>query len=317
MAPISEKGHRMSSAPGITVTPEARQKATKAAAVILPVVVLVAVGLSVAGGTGGATVGGAGGIGVFGLCVAVAFFVQWIAFVPAYLRQTETFYDLTGALTHIGVVLLAFLLTPNPDARSIALTGMVVLWAARLGTFLITRIRAAGHDDRFDVIKPNPPRFLITWTLQGLWIVMTQAAALAAISSTTRAPIDAVTVAGVVLWLAGFGMEVVADQQKRAFKANAANRGRFISSGLWAWSRHPNYAGEILLWVGMAVMALPVLSGWQYVTLVSPLFVALLLLRVSGVPMLEAKADTTWGGQADYEAYKARTPVLVPRPPRG
>ncbi len=308
----------MSSEPAPTVTHEARREATKAVVVILPVVVLLAAGLAIAGGSGGATVGGAaGGIGVFALCVALAFIVQWIAYVPAYLRQTETFYDLTGALTHIGIVVLAFLLTPNPDVRSIVLTAMVVLWAARLGTFLVTRIRKAGHDDRFDVIKPNAPRFLVAWTLQGLWIAMTQAAALAAITGTTRAPIDVVTIVGLVLWLAGFGMEVVADAQKRAFSADPANRGRFIGTGLWAWSRHPNYAGEILLWAGIALIALPVLSGLQLVTLVSPVFVALLLIKVSGVPMLEAKADKRWGGQPDYEAYKARTPVLIPRPPRG
>ena len=118
---------------------------------------------------------------------------------------------------------------------------------------------------------------------------------------------------GFVLWAAGFAVEVVADQQKSRFRADPANRGRFISTGLWSRSRHPNYFGEILLWIGVSVIALPVLQGWQWVGLVSPVFVAALITRVSGVPLLEAKAEATWGGQPDYEAYKQTTPVLVPR----
>jgi steroid 5-alpha reductase family enzyme len=107
----------------------------------------------------------------------------------------------------------------------------------------------------------------------------------------------------------------VSDAQKNRFRADPANRGKFIQTGLWAWSRHPNYFGEIVLWIGVAIIALPVLRGWQYLTLISPVFVTLLLTRVSGVPMLERRADEKWGGQEDYEAYKARTPVLIPRPP--
>jgi len=105
----------------------------------------------------------------------------------------------------------------------------------------------------------------------------------------------------------------VADRQKGQFSADPANKGRFISTGLWAKSRHPNYFGEILLWIGVAIIALPVLQGWQWVALISPVFVALLITRVSGVPHLEKKADTKWGGQADYEAYKKNTPVLIPK----
>jgi len=192
---------------------------------------------------------------------------------------------------------------------------MVVIWAVRLGSYLFLRIRKAGADKRFDDIKPSFPRFLNTWTLQALWVTLTLAAALAAITSTQRVALGTVTAIGLVVWVVGIGLEAAADAQKSRFRADPANKGRFIHSGLWSWSRHPNYFGEILLWVGVAVVALPVLRGWQWVTLISPVFVALLLLRVSGVPMLEKAADEKWGGQADYEAYKARTPVLVPRPP--
>jgi steroid 5-alpha reductase family enzyme len=108
----------------------------------------------------------------------------------------------------------------------------------------------------------------------------------------------------------------VADRQKRRFRADPNNRERFIQSGLWAWSRHPNYVGEITLWVGIAFIALPVLAGWQYVTLVSPVFVYVLLTRISGVPLLEDRSEKKWGGNPEYRAYRDRTPVLFPRPSR-
>ena len=190
------------------------------------------------------------------------------------------------------------------------------MWAARLGSFLFTRVRRAGRDDRFDAIKPDFGRFLSVWLLQGLWVTLTLGAALAAVTALERPAVGVLTVVGLLVWAAGFAVEVVADAQKSRFRADPAHRDAFISTGLWAWSRHPNYFGEIVLWLGIALAALPALQGWQYATLVSPVFVAILLGRVSGVPLLERKADARWGDRADYRAYRAATPVLVPRPPR-
>jgi steroid 5-alpha reductase family enzyme len=254
-----------------------------------------------------------GGIPLFALLVGLAFVIQWGAFLPAYLGQTERFFDLTGSLTNVSIFTLAILLSPEPDARAVLLFVLVTVWAIRLGSFLFRRIRKAGADDRFEEIKPSALRFLSVWTLQGLWVTLTGAAALAAITSVNRKAIDLWAGAGFLVWVGGFVMEVVADTQKRRFSARPANRGRFITTGLWSRSRHPNYLGEITLWIGIALIAVPVLQGWQWVVLISPLFVAVLLIRVSGIPLLEQKADRRWGGQEEYEAYKRRTPVLIPR----
>lgn len=285
-------------------------KAERASLLAIPLVVLMGVGLAAAGSQQGAVVGG---VPVFALAVVVTFGVQWLVFVPSFLARTERFFDLTGSLTYIGVTLGTMLLTPGPDARSLLLGAMVVAWAGRLGTFLFRRVHRSGSDDRFDQIKTSFVRFLGVWTIQGLWVSVTAAAAWIAMATTRRVELDVFALVGTLLWALGFGIEVVADLQKSRFRADPANRGRFISTGLWSRSRHPNYFGEIVLWLGVAVVALPVLQGWQWVGLVSPVFVALLLTRVSGVPLLEAKADAKWGGEPDYEAYKARTPVLVPR----
>ncbi len=288
----------------------AMKKADRDALVIFPVLILIGLALAWAGSQGGAI---AFGLPLFGLAVGLAYLIQWIVFIPSFLRQTEKFFDLTGSLTYISVTFLIFFLSPVKDARSFLLLALVLIWAIRLGTFLFRRIHKAGKDDRFDDLKPSFFRFLNVWTIQGLWVSFTAAAAWVAMASANRAALDGFAWVGLLVWVAGFVIEVVADAQKSRFNADPANKGKFIQSGLWSRSRHPNYFGEILLWLGVAIIALPVLQGWQWVALISPVFVTVLLTRVSGIPLLEQKADKKWGGQPGYEEYKQKTPVLIPR----
>lgn len=284
--------------------------ANRNALLTFPMLVLVGALLALAGSQGGTSVAG---IPAFALSVGLAFLINWLAFIPAYLFQTEKFFDLTGSLTYISVTVLALALSGGADGRSWLLAALVSVWSVRLGMFLFSRIRKAGRDERFDEIKPNFLRFLNVWTLQGLWVTFTASAALATITSTTRKDLDAFAVVGALVWVVGFAIEVIADAQKSRFNADPANKGKFIRTGLWSRSRHPNYFGEIVLWTGVAIIAIPVLQGWQWVAMISPLFVTLLLTRISGIHLLEKKADAKWGGQADYEEYKKNTPVLIPR----
>ncbi len=276
----------------------------------IPVLVLLGALTALAGSQGGSCLGG---FPVFGLCVALAYLIQWVVFLPSFLRQTEKLFDLTGSLTYLSLTGFALASSRDIDARAMLLSAMVAIWAARLGTFLYRRIQKAGKDDRFDELKPSFSRFLAVWTIQALWVTLTAAAALIGITTTVRAELDVWAAVGLVVWAIGFGTEVVADAQKSRFSANEANRGRFIQTGLWSRSRHPNYFGEITLWIGVLIVSVPVLEGWHWIALLSPVFVTLLLVRVSGIPLLEQKADQRWGGHADYEAYKKRTPVLIPR----
>jgi steroid 5-alpha reductase family enzyme len=280
------------------------------ALIAFPILILIGFLVAWAGSQGGALIAG---VPLFALSVGLAFLIQWLAFIPAYLLQTEKFFDLTGSLTYISVITLALIFSTGADGRSILLWALVIIWAIRLGTFLFGRIKKAGKDDRFDEIKPSFIRFLNVWTIQGLWVTFTMAAALVAITTSTRKELDLFAILGFLVWAFGFAFEVTADYQKSRFSANPDNKGKFIQTGLWSRSRHPNYFGEIMLWVGVAIIALPVLQGWQWVALISPVFVTLLLTRVSGIPLLEKKADKKWGGQEDYESYKKRTPVLIPR----
>ncbi len=277
------------------------------------ITIALGIGVAFAGSQGGYQVGT---LPVYALGVFLAFLIQWIVFIPAYLYKTEKFFDLTGSITYITVMTIAVILTPERDLRTWTLLTLVSLWALRLGTFLFLRIKKAGEDRRFREIKTSFSRFLQTWTLQGLWVTFSLAAALLVVTSQKRVGLDAFYIIGLIIWIVGFAIEAIADRQKSQFREDPANEGKFIQTGLWSWSRHPNYFGEIILWVGVAVIALPVLQGWGWVSLISPVFITILLTRISGVPMLEKRADEKWGGQEDYETYKRNTSVLILRPPR-
>lgn len=247
------------------------------------------------------------------LLALLVFAVQWLGFIHAWLNHTERYYDLIGSLSYIAIVLVAVTLGPETSVAQIIIAGAVIIWALRLGSFLFLRIRDVGEDQRFRHIKTSAPRFLFAWTLQGAWIAITSVAAVAVLTSPSGTGIDVVFGAGLLLWIAGFVIEVVADAQKSTFRKNPAYQDMFISSGLWRYCRHPNYLGEIALWVGVAVMAMPFISDWQWVVMLSPLFVFLLLTRVSGIPALALRGQKRWGDNPDYQQYVRDTPLLLPR----
>ena len=256
------------------------------------------------------------GVSLIYFCCAFIFLAQWLVFIPSYIFETEHYFDLTGSLTYVSVTLLAILFTVDISLRDILLALFVWIWAFRLGSFLFIRVKKAGSDGRFDLMKKDFWWFLMTWTIQGLWVFLTLAMALAAITSESKMAIDIFAIIGTLIWIFGFSIEVIADQQKTNFKDDPANKDSFITVGLWSWSRHPNYFGEMVLWIGIAIIAFPVLIGWQLVALISPIFVIFLLTRISGITMLESRGYKKWKDDPAYIDYLERTSVLVPFPPK-
>ncbi|TMW58338.1 hypothetical protein Poli38472_011926 [Pythium oligandrum] len=245
----------------------------------------------------------------------IAILIQWVvAVLYAIPKQDETFFDLTGAITHATVALAAFFREDAKTWRKAMLTAMVCLWCTRLGSFLFLRIRRDGEDSRFLKIRNNVLRFFGVWTIQGLWVLLTQIAVLINFRhSVSSDDVQSLDIAGAALWVLGFIIEVVADQQKTKFRADSRNKDKFIQEGLWAYSRHPNYCGEIMMWIGVflvAVHGLPT-TFLQGMAAISPAFVTLLLLRVSGVPLLEKKADDKWGSLKSYQDYKKQTSTVL------
>ena len=275
----------------------------------------IATGLAFAGSQGGILL--FGNLPLFAFCIIIIFAIQWLVFIPSYLLKTEKFFDLTGAATYITVIIIAVVLGSSFSVRSTILFVLVILWASRLGFFLFRRVLKVGEDKRFEEIKKSFLRFLMTWTLQGIWISFTISAALAAVTVVETIPYrvyDWVLLAfGGLVWLIGFSFEAIADYQKNKFRTVPENKGKFITSGLWSISRHPNYFGEIVIWIGVALIALPTLATWRFIMLISPIYITLQLTLISGVSMLEKRADKKWGGQEDYEEYKKNTPALIPR----
>ena len=245
--------------------------------------------------------------------VLLVYIIQWVAFIPAYIFQTEKFFDLTGSITYSSVFIYCIYLTTSGDLNwgSLVISILVILWAGRLGTFLFTRIAKDGEDKRFRTIKPDIAQFFMTWTLQGMWVSLCSLCAITGIASETGIIVNNIFYIGLVMFIGGFVIEIVADQQKSAFRAIPENRNKFITSGLWSKSRHPNYFGEITLWTGVAVMSFSSLSGIEYLTLISPIFTYLLLVKISGVRMLEGRGQKTWGNDEEYIAYMNNTPMVM------
>ena len=248
---------------------------------------------------------------------AICLGIQWLAWIPASLAKSERFYDLTGGLTYLTVVgftLWAGSQSESPSARELIVSLLVVIWALRLSSFLYLRIHRAGKDGRFDRLKTSPIRFLVPWTIQGLWVFLTMIVVIVINSQADSAPElgiwDAI---GLLMWLLGFSIEVIADNQKSAFNANSENQGKWIDSGLWSYSRHPNYLGEIMLWTGITCFGISCFSGLERVAWVSPIFIYLLLTKISGVPILDRRALEKWGNQPEYHKYRENTPTLLPR----
>ena len=249
--------------------------------------------------------------------VILAFLIQWVAYIPAYLFQTEKFYDLTGSLTYLTVIWFVYLSSNQVgevNFQNLIVTVLISIWAIRLGSFLFSRIHKDGEDKRFRSIKTSPSQFFMTWTLQGMWVSICSMCAITGISSSEGLVLNPLFYLGFILFVIGFSIEVIADHQKTVFRAIKENKDKFISTGLWSKSQHPNYFGEILLWSSVAIMSFSSLSGTQYLTMISPIFTYVLLVYISGVRMLEDMGNKKWGHLEEYKQYKQNTPVLFIKP---
>ena len=256
------------------------------------------------------------GVNLVGRLLVIIFVIQWIAYIPAFIFKTEKFYDLTGSFTYIAAISFALYSTnspQSPDLGGLIIGAAIIIWAIRLGSFLFTRVHKDKKDGRFDSIKTSYSQFFMTWTLQGMWVFICSSAALVAIANPNGVVVNSVFVLGLVMFAFGFVVEVIADNQKTAFRAIPSNKDAFINEGLWSRSRHPNYFGEITLWAGITVMSISTFESMNYLAIFSPIFSYLLLVYVSGVRLLELRGHKKWGHLDSYKNYKKNTPRLLPK----
>jgi steroid 5-alpha reductase family enzyme len=245
-----------------------------------------------------------------------SFAIQALFFAFAASLKTDKVTDLSYSLSFALLSVILVLGNRAFAPVQLAAAAAVVIWAARLGAYLLSRILRIGKDSRFDDKRGDLLKFLGFWVLQALtvWLVMLPIAVL--LSLPAPAPFGPLSIAGIAVWAIGFAVEAASDAQKYSFRNRPENKGRWIETGLWKYSRHPNYFGEILQWWGLFALALPSLTGTLLLTAIGPLSITLLLLFVSGVPLLEKSAEERYGQDPAYRAYKRRTSLLVPLPPR-
>ena len=250
-------------------------------------------------------------------CVLISFTIHLIIFIPSAIMKNEKFYDFTGMIAYLSIIMFAiqqkYIQIHSIDIYSLVLSLLISIWTLRLGIFLFYRVLKVGEDIRFKDVKNNALKFFVWFSISSLWVSLTTMAAMNVVTSKNYNKDLTLLYIGTMIWVFGFLFEIISDYQKIKFKNNALNKNKFIDSGLWSISRHPNYFGEIILWIGIYIITLPSTSGLEYLGIISPLFVIVLLNKVSGINLLEASADKKWGSSKEYQKYKKITPKLIPK----
>lgn len=231
-------------------------------------------------------------------------------FLLALILKDNSIVDIFWGIGFILLTIFSLWKSDSFDAKKIIVGMMILIWGLRLSIHIFLRNKGRGEDFRYANWRRTWKNFVLrsflqVFMLQGFFMLVIVWPVLH-INHGSSVELGMIDIFGILIFLTGFIFEVVGDFQMKAFKKGPANSGKIITSGLWKYTRHPNYFGEALLWWGIWLMAVPVIDGIY--TILSPLVITWLLRYISGVPMLEKKYE----GRADWEEYKARTPVFVP-----
>lgn len=232
-------------------------------------------------------------------------------FLFAYRLQSDKLTDISYAVTFVVLTAISFL-GSNRNAIQAMIFGFVVVWAIRIGSFLLKRVIHMKKDARFDKVRHKPLSFLSFWIYQAItaWVILIPVFYMMNSSSST---FNIITYIGIIIWALGYCIESFADKQKFLFKINPKNTGKWIESGLWKYSRHPNYFGEISCWLGIYLIVFSSLSPMQQlIGFIGPLWIYVALRYVSGVPILEKKYDKRYKKNKAYQQYKQNTNLLIP-----
>ncbi len=251
-------------------------------------------------------------INIYLLTFILAFAIQIIFFLFANAFKTDKVTDLAYGLTFVFLAWFILLTRSSLEPVQVILTWMVTLWGVRLAVYLFIRILKMGEDKRFDQIRKGFVSFLKFWLFQALtiWVIMLPSTYI--LSQPQLIHFNLTFWTGIIIFCLGLLIETVADWQKFVFKNNPINKGKWIESGIWKYSRHPNYFGEMTLWWGIFILTLGWQNSWSYLTIIGPIFITFILLKVSGIPLLEKRYEKKYKDNPDYQAYKNSTNLLIP-----
>ena len=246
--------------------------------------------------------------------VSIILFIHILLFLPSFILKTEKYFDITGTIAYVSIIIYVIFEFKRANVtisfQSIVISAMVLIWALRLGIFLFIRIFKFKNDSRFDDAKKSFFKFLRFWMISALWVFLTTINAITLIINNQNGDLFSSLTIGIFVWVIGFLIEFIADLQKYNFRKKQKHD--FIDTGIWKYSQHPNYFGEITMWIGIAIISLTNLIGVQFFTLISPIFVYILLTKVSGINLLDASAKIKWGKDQRYIEYINTTPKLIP-----
>ena len=256
-------------------------------------------------------------MGVYILALIICLGINLLFFLLASTLKTDKFTDFTYGLTFIALAIFFLLKNQTFYFFQILAAAMVTIWGVRLITYLLVRILKIKKDRRFNKIRENPLKFLQFWVFQGLavWVIMLPSIYL--LNETKSKLLSPLMILGVFVWALGLLIETASDWQKFTFKNNPNNENLWIQSGLWKYSRHPNYFGEMLCWWGIFIFTLPFLQGPSWLTIFGPISITFILLFVTGIPPLEKRYDSKYANNKNYQEYKKRTSILIPLPQKG
>jgi len=251
------------------------------------------------------------------ICAIVTIGMQLAFFLVACTCKFDKVTDFAGGTNFVVLAVLTLVLGGTFHWRQILVTSLVVAWGLRLSGYLLYRIIKIGEDDRFDDKRSDPVRFAMFWIFQAVWVftVSLPVIFINAPRSAEYLNVTPMDIVGIILFVTGLLCEAVSDQQKFSFRNNPENRGMWCQVGLWKVSRHPNYFGEILVWVGIFIISTSICVSVEWAGVLSPVFTASILLFLSGIPLLEQKSDQRHKMKEGYLEFKEKTSPLVPLPP--
>jgi len=239
----------------------------------------------------------------------IATSVQLPFFLMTLLGISDKMEDFAYGLSFIAIALGTLFLKGTHYLRQIVVTMLTVIWGLRISLFLLYR-RYHMKDFWLEPLKKNVRGIISFWIFQTMAVWMT-ALPLTMLNSFSHNPMTGVRdMLGYAMWMIGFIIECVADYQKFQFKQQ--HKDRFCNVGLYKFSRHPNYFGELLIWWGVMMMASPTMVGWTWISVLGPLFHTFMILFVTGIPPLEHKNNNQFQNNPAYQRYKANTPILIP-----
>jgi steroid 5-alpha reductase family enzyme len=264
----------------------------------------------------------------FFLTFLVTVLLQLSCFLIAWTCQFDKITDLAGSINFILLALLTLFANTNGQiqSRAILVTSCLCIARLELALYLFYRVLKRGKDARFDTMRSQFVPFLIFWIFQIIWVWLVSLPVIFINSEVSSAPLplfsDGRDIFGLILFLIGFITQVISDLQKDTFRANIANKEHVCDIGIWKYSRHPNFFGEIIMWWGIIIIASPQLdsssSKWGWIVILSPLFTMFILLFGSGIPTAEGNNQLrfmkTIEAKAKYEAYRWKTSPLIPLP---